>query len=198
MPSGARTSKERCADFVTDSEPFGWATSLAYRDLCRTLRLGGRDSGPARASARSILEHRMGDVLARPSMGCDEYDAWHRGTCEDLRESCISNGIDPFSFGQAQKWVNMTWKYLYAWDEIRTGEMGVAKETAVLHVPLDSVIFKAAEGDLGIECLWREWSKIDDYDAYLVYQQRIREAIGRLYPGLDPILWEFGAWQKWR
>jgi hypothetical protein len=197
MSGNARAFNRRCVDFITGGEPFEWATSLAYRDFCRTLRLGGHDSGPMRASAESILKRHISDALARPSTDRDEYDGWHKGTCHELRESCASHEVD-ISVGQAQKWVNMAWKYLYVWDEVRAGGMGVAKMTAVLHVPLDSVILQAAADDLGVERPWREWSKIDDYDAYLAYQQRLREAIERLYPGRDPILWEFDAWQRER
>jgi hypothetical protein len=192
MPS----SRERCADFVTDPEPFPWATSLAYCDLCRTLRLGGHDSGPACKQAEQVLARRIGEVLCRPPMGgYGEYDAWHREVCEELREICQVGGIGQLYFGQAQKWVNITWKYLYAWDGIRAGSMGVAKESPVLHVPIDGRVLRAAKCDLGIACPWRQWSRIDDYDEYLAFQWRLRKTVGRLHPGLCPILWEFDAWQ---
>lgn len=86
-----------------------------------------------------------------PSEG--EYDKWHTTLCEELTESYNElNGI--FSYGNAQKWVNMTMKYLYIFHRLlqvynpasdfenKYGKK-IEKLIPKLHVPIDSYIIQA-------------------------------------------------------
>ena len=95
-----------------------------------------------------------------------------------------SYGIE-FSYGQAQKWINMTIKYLYIL-EVQSFD-GVFE---YLHIPIDNYIYDSVENLLGIPTPKQAWSRLDDYDWYLYYQEAIREKLS----GISPLRWEFREW----
>ena len=99
-----------------------------------------------------------------------------------------------FTIGLAQKWVNMTLKYLWIIGAI-DGER--------LHAPIDRYILKASisndnEYCLGIEYDYQNnnlnnWPSWDDINEYNNLQDRIRTEVENRYFGL-PIKWENKAW----
>ena len=114
----------------------------------------------------------------------ERYDLWHEKVCSRLRETYRRAGVT-FYYGQAQKWVNMTWKYLYI-----LGEEIPEPLFACLHVPVDNYIFDAAKRRLAVERPKICWSRWDSYEEqYLAYQKRLREKIIGA-----PLRWEFDAW----
>ena len=102
-----------------------------------------------------------------------------------------------FHWGQAQKWVNMTLKYLRL--------MGVRFDSieAEMHIPIDSYIIEAAaessdddlvEGiavkGLGIKLDWdKTWSRCDDKGKYSTFQGAVREKTDN-----KQLEWEEKAW----
>lgn len=92
-----------------------------------------------------------------------EFEKWHKDICEKLcgengiySDVCHAYGDDTFSYGNAQKWVNMSLKYLCILYEIykeynkesictfcdKYGEK-IKKYEKDFHVPVDSYIIKA-------------------------------------------------------
>lgn len=81
----------------------------------------------------------------------EPFDAWHGNICEQI-QSCFKavvqagkNGenISLFTYGNAQKWVNMTMKYIYLMDAFVPGNEyhdGIAKYASCFHIPVDSYI----------------------------------------------------------
>lgn len=98
-----------------------------------------------------------------------------------------------FSFGQAQKWVNMTFKYLYLFGLCQ-------KDVVQLDVPIDSYIIKAAKSDgteygLAIkgvtEKAWSNWDKC----AYDKFQKEIKEMVKVKFKNFKNVFeWECKAW----
>ena len=88
-------------------------------------------------------------------LAIDDYNIWHSSTCimiKELYKGIINDDvIERFSYGNAQKLVNMTMKYLYMLSEIDAGYdeevenlLEVVKEKKeFLHVPIDSYIIDA-------------------------------------------------------
>lgn len=128
----------------------------------------------------------------------ESYDTKHGELCKDLvglyKDHC--NNERCFTCGVAQKWVNMSVKYLWLFSLLPDG---LDKN---LHIPLDSYIIKIAKADSEkmshglkisesktIDCAW---SKISDYDKYKEYQDTIREKIDESYA--SPLDWECPAW----
>lgn len=100
----------------------------------------------------------------------NSYEQWHKDICEELvkcYEKVTSNNKNPaFSYGNAQKWVNMTMKYLYILSGIfhkfnfnkdcnfEDYYDRIGKLYEELQVPVDSFI---------IESVWDEKSKSKEF-----------------------------------
>lgn len=164
-------------------KPFPAVSDRAYRDLCRTLRFHGESGTKYRDHVGRVLEAKITAMLSTPPDMQTGYDKWHHALCDELIKYYASTGFE-FNLGHAQKWVNMTMKYIYI-----HGKLDVAPVFNYLHVPLDSYVFGVVENELGIKPPCSAWSKITSYEQYIRYQQRIRAAIS-----VAPLRWEFQNW----
>ncbi len=102
----------------------------------------------------------------------NDFDIWHQMKCNQLLELFKSNFANPTYIGQAQKWINMTLKYLFALGEKRIP--GISKNYPLFHIPIDSIIQNKLLV-LGIPKVNDAWSRIDDYEKYKQYQIAIRK-----------------------
>ena len=137
------------------------------------------------------------------------FDKWHEEKCKEITEKMngnyetVNNNDEKvlnksFTIGQAQKWVNMTLKYLWLLNTLPTGV-----KPEYLHVPIDSYIIEIAycnknkfENALGLEEKPDEsWSMLSKYKKYFEIQEAIREAIKTNTTNETiPIKWESLAW----
>lgn len=176
--------------FGAITDPFEAASFRAYRDFNRTLRFG--DTGTEtrkelRKQATSILRERIADIAEETHMTQEDFDAWHRETCRLVRQPYEAAGIT-FTWGQAQKWLNMTIKYLYI-----VGSYSFDCVFRFCHIPVDNYVFQIARKELGIPVPSERWSRWNDYDGqYMTYQKELRSRI----KGYDPLRWEFKFWMK--
>lgn len=164
--------------------------SRAYRDFNRTLQ-GIRDLDGRSAlytEAESLLQSEVTSLRdAAERIDQDAFDEWHRQTCSALASTYERRGFR-LHLGQAQKWVNMTLKYVFAMGESRLP--GYSALYPFCHVPLDNIVLRALKpyGYKGLPCAW---SRLDDYRCYVDCQQWIR---GRFeQPPLDV---EFRLWMQ--
>lgn len=150
----------------------------------------------------SPIEPKKGEI----SFESSDFDKWHKAKCEEII-NFMNNSIDKsntnilkkdFTIGQAQKWVNMTLKYLWLLNALPTGV-----EPEYLHVPVDSYIIKIAYSKkvtfkyaLELEDKPKEsWSKLSEYEEYFKIQKAIRKAIKTNATNETiPIKWEALAW----
>jgi hypothetical protein len=88
--------------------------------------------------------------------------------------------------GQAQKWVNMTFKYIFTLGEQRL--LGFQPFYSQCHIPLDKILI-AQLTKYGFPTLKSAWSRIDDYNEYLGLQNWVRERFS-----LAPMDVEFYLW----
>lgn len=149
------------------------------------------------------IETKEGEI----SFESSDFDDWHKAKCEEII-NFMNNSIDKsnteilkekFTVGQAQKWVNMTLKYLWLLNVLPTGV-----EPEYLHVPIDSYIIEIAydnknkfENALGLleEKPKDSWSKLSKYEDYFKIQKAIRKAIKTNATNETiPIKWESLAW----
>lgn len=142
-----------------------------------------------------------------------EFSDWHRNKCLEIREKMNSAGYgecngtgrvltadNAFTIGHAQKWINMTLKYLWLLDILPDG---LTQKT--LHIPIDSYILSAMRSkdkkDYGLSpceklnSLIRSiaWSSWDNYQEYQECQEEAKGIIRKLY-NTTPIEWEEKAW----
>lgn len=138
-----------------------------------------------------------------------DFDDWHKEKCEEIKEKMNGNYEtvnnsdekileESFTIGQAQKWVNMTLKYLWLLDAL---PKNICEKD--LHIPIDSYIIEIAydnknkfENALGLEEKPEEsWSKLSKYEDYFKIQKAIRKAIKTNATNKTiPIKWESLAW----
>lgn len=176
--------------FGVYTNPYVAASSRAYRDMNRTIRFNGMEQeqrNALRSSVDELLEKEITSLVVDGVKSQDEYDKWHFKICEKIRKIYREAGIE-FNYGQSQKWLNMTIKYLFI-----IGEYSFDGIFQYLHVPIDNYILDVANKELKIARSVGAWSRWDQYDEqYLEYQKELRNKID----GLDPLRWEFQFWLK--
>lgn len=195
------------------------AIEKAYRDATQqgaynTLVKDNKEaSKEAQKSACKRIKNSLDNLPPK-----EEYNEWHAELCKKITTEDYKklNGI--FSYGNAQKWVNMTMKYLYifhglmqfynpAGDFEKNYGKKIESLISVLHVPVDRYIMQAASDELHIDIPYKPdenkndkkgsykegkvkpWSKWN-YDEYKKFQDDIRNAV------ICPIDWEGPAWIK--
>lgn len=184
----------------------------AYLDLARTLRFEEKEDQTRKYEKEKWIKEITDEIVKiRGSMNRENFDEKHKRLCEKITQY---NGVLKYSFtyGQAQKWVNMTLKYMWI-----CGIEGMDKVEGFLHIPVDSYIMEAAAGKkrkgkenengLGIELptngqnkksfysegkskAWSTWEK----DDYIDFQKDVRCKLKE--HNLIPIKWENENWIK--
>lgn len=205
-----QTRKEKCA-------------YRAYLDLARTVKYTYSSTELEKAKAGTdahafvdIRKKRIEDICSKLIESIESYpnhsgdfDAWHKSECTQIidqmnvpynKKDFLKVG---FTYGQAQKWVNMTLKYLWLLDMLPNG-----LSEAELHVPVDSFILEAlketqqfnTEGNRitgsGESYYYNgeAWSAISDPENYKKLQDGIRDIAKER--GFFPIQWESSAWMN--
>lgn len=189
----------------------------AYLDLNRTLAFN--DGLPK--TQKGINEKRENFTKSVEKMIIAEinaynyqndFDKWHEMVCDKIKEYAdTAKNIEgdlliknkKFSYGQAQKWLNMTLKYLWM-----LGILNENIEKDKLHVPIDNFILQAIQDSIGVNAKENtlkgkvttvakneqykfngsSWSKLDK-ENYETIQQELKKIISGV-----PIEWECMAW----
>lgn len=165
----------------------------AYLDFNRTLHGFGSHvrAVEVRGSASETLIKRIASLQKTKSCTQVAFDRWHKLACGELREHFRNAGFRSFTFGQAQKWVNMTIKYAFVMGDDRVPGLGDVLRFA--HVPIDNIVL-SAWAERGLPGLKVAWSRLDDYDEYTKLQAWIRS---NFFPR-TPLEAEFGDWLESR
>lgn len=175
--------KDNYFNFVDDN--IIAASRRAYRDMNRTLRLNGANSSTFRVKIDNLLKTQFESLKTQKITRQDDFDEFHEALCNDM--IAIFTIGDGLTYGQAQKWLNMTVKYIY----IIQGDnvFGIMK---FAHIPLDNYIFKSLKNYLGIKASGLDpWSQISNYNKYLAFQKEVRDKING---NTSPLEWELGHW----
>lgn len=146
----------------------------------------------------------------------ESFDEAHRCICSGIIEKSLLKRGDtplfktPMTYGQAQKWLNMTMKYLWLmglWEE-----HGMGRIASCLHAPIDNYVLGEALHDerLGFwnagaiekaggsyrivadDGLKYAWSHIPDSAVYDGFRKKLEARISER--GLTPIEWEHETW----
>ena len=133
----------------SEKEMIDAAIARAYRDASgRVLSIGGEGSNYKQAASKKIYEQISERLSAQG------FDEWFYDTCSELKKIYETaedkKGNPAFHFGHAQKWVNMTMKYLCV---LKSVCQAYGKDILPwmtddlehqLHIPVDSYIMEAA------------------------------------------------------
>ena len=182
------------AYFGCIDEPIGHAANSAYLDLNRTIEFKGSNSvtdvlkAKLRQKVVVAMKSKIDSLLRKSDINQAVFDNWHKNLCKSIVNTYSENGI-PFHYGQAQKWVNMTFKYLSVMQKELTSNV-----FEYLHVPIDTNIIDAANDEFGIAYPQKRCSRVDEKQ-YLDYQKKLRDAI-KVKTNYCPMLWEFRNWRR--
>lgn len=157
------------------------AANRAYRDMCRTIRFNGL----CEETRLELKKEVNSELITKIENIKDNFEIWHKEACGLIIEKYEKHRIE-LTYGQAQKWVNMTIKYLYM-----LNEHTFDNTFEFLHIPVDNYIFKAVKEKLGIDKPKNPWSKLYETE-YLNYQNDIRKKLKE--EDISPLRWEFKNW----
>ena len=225
--------------FYNDEDCVSWASNKAYLDMNRTMTFKEEIPKNNSDEEKRIKEQRAKWVeectnIIRSNFNAVQKDfkAWHAGTCEQIikyyenDKLVLRNGTKrtntpaKLTYGQAQKWLNMTLKYLWLLDRLsliddKNVHNFIYTHSKSFHVPLDSYILKYVakqdksqddkfapshnnelNDDNSFNYFWETygsaWSRIDKADDYYEYQNKLANAIANT----TPLEWELIHWHK--
>lgn len=176
--------------FGPEKDYLGSCIKRAYLDFSRTIHGIGNiaDDGICHKDATEMMRDlfaALSDSKATPDQ--QRFDQWHRDACDRLKDLYARHGYNEFHFGQAQKWLNMTLKYIYVMGNDRLPRYEGFYEFG--HVPLDNIIIDSFK-KYNPPPLKLPWSRLNDYEEYLRYQIWIRDK----FPESSPLAVEFHLW----
>lgn len=154
----------------------------SYRDLNRTIHgLAKKQSKEKYQKVSEVLISVSNELINKDFDNQSIFDAFHKLKCQELIKSFKANyqTID-FTIGQAQKWINMYLKYLFALGDNRVP--GISKNYIFFHIPLDNIIQDILLDKAQIERIPVAWSRINNYDTYINYQRAIRSSYTNKIP----------------
>ncbi len=159
--------------------------NTAYRDFCRTMHgIMSNDRNEAMRSEASDIIKRMIGKMLKISLTQDKFDKSHGSACKAIKKVYSENKTS-FFIGQAQKWINMSLKYVYLLyladllDISKTGIEMLKQNYRHFHLPIDNIVLQHQT----VKHLYSEhigniaWSRIDDYSKYFAFQKNLREAV---------------------
>jgi hypothetical protein len=126
------------------------------------VRAPGGLAGTASAVSLPADGMRLDPGAAR-MIDCNRPIGWRAVRSRQTEQRSLHEALR-----QAQKWLNMSFKYIYA---LRL--RGFGRLYDLCHVPLDRILIEAL-GGYGFRPLPCAWSRLNDYDIYLDRQRRVR------------------------
>lgn len=160
--------------FDTKNGFYDAGTKRAFLDFSRTLPIKDENRSTLKQDAENFLINELKKLTEKELNNQENFDNFHRLTSENLMQIW-----DELSFGQAQKWINMTLKYWLLFGETKI--KGIELNARYFHIPIDSFVQKGMFKEKNPKA----WSKISDYQTYLNYQIKHREKKSKNYPIVD-------------
>lgn len=161
----------------------------AWADAMQRERFKGRKNSEILQNSEAIKK-QLKNEIERGNYASD-FDSWHKKTCGN---SNFNMGV-----GLWQKFINMTFKYLYCVREYFSGI-----DFTFCHCPIDSVIAKKLrekmkKGETGYELVdsiansgKTNWNNID-YTQYLQFEEIVK---GKTQPGMSKLAFDFLNWDN--
>jgi hypothetical protein len=155
----------------------------AFLDFSRTLPVESENRATIKQNAINFIMQELQKITWKKFKTQNEFDDFHEKTCTGLKDKW-----EQLTFGQAQKWINMTLKYWLLFGEKRIN--GIEKNAKYFHIPIDRYVQKGMFKDKKPS----PWSKINNYKDYFDYQKRHRQKNTGNYPIID----EFNFFNKYQ
>ena len=182
-----------CCYFGQSKDLLKAAIDRAYLDMARTLKfkdITEKDKFKTRYDASELISEKIKE-FNKP------FNTWHGETIVELKKRYEPIMSDRMTDGQAQKWLNMTIKYLFVFksllgiDDSRFDDFRVFLTSTSISdykVPIDSYVLKGS----GLsELQSMKWSKLDEES-----KQKYSVADDKLKNNNMGFLWELENWEK--
>lgn len=159
---------EECNTDLGDA--FDCAVYQAYLDMCRTVPGAGKGKRKKEIEkTRNIVADALRDYFAgKPKAKEEAFDRWHGSAL------FAAQAPARLSVGQAQKLLNMAFKYLYCLEDFREGHRS---HFACCHMPLDSYTLAWYKRECDPSYDGEAWSAIDDNAKYYRIVETTREKL---------------------
>ena len=160
----------------------------AYRDFNRTLHgFGSHDNNEKTTTdVKKYLFDEFEKIKTINIKTQVDFDNWHTSQCLMLKALYSENNYFSFNIGQAQKWINMIFKYIFSYGNKYLN--GYDEIYQFCHVPLDNILIDELK-KFHPPKLKTSWSRINDYETYIEYQNWFRGKFDNL-----PLDVEFKLW----
>jgi hypothetical protein len=126
--------------FKEFQDPLQACCRRAYLDFNRTFHGIAVLEGDLYRRAEQALLECLSSITQVEAVTQDAFDDWHHATCRDLARVYRDSGYGSFFVGQGQKWVNMSFKYVFAFGDLRVP--GFRQLYDRCHVPLDNILLQ--------------------------------------------------------
>ncbi len=179
-----------CCYFGQSKDLLKAAIDRAYIDMAAHTLKGIADKSikwGCRYEASIIIANRIAEL----SKGNSEYKKWHTHTIDEIIGVYKSQNITVHD-GQAQKWLNMTVKYLYVFKSLLEGDERLNGFTGFLNKENEKDFYPAVDSnvlkEIGLDEAYWPWSSLDK-EKYSVVVDKMKEQ------GCD-FFWELEYWES--
>lgn len=174
--------------FFGTNKPLENCINRAYRDFNRTLHGFGSllDNEKITKEVKKYLFDEFEKLKSEKIKAQEDFNSWHENQCLALNTLYVENNYNSFHIGQAQKWINMTFKYIFSYGNKYLD--GYDNIYQFCHVPLDNILIDELKM-YNPPKLQTSWSRINNYETYLKYQNWFRSKFENL-----PLDVEFKLW----
>ena len=172
---------------IPEEEIIETAIKKAYvSSMRRAINLNGKSSKEPREECAKFMRSNIAEKY-KTINDARSFDDFAKVCCDNIVNIFHDKyGIEDYTYGNAQKWLNMTFKYMLSADNMDYD----LKVFEVCHIPIDSIIMNKAKEKLGVEPLSCAWSNCNNWEEIQRYQDSIRNA------DEIPLLWEIKNWNK--
>lgn len=172
---------------IPEEEIIETAIKKAYApSMRRAIKLNGKSSKKPREECAKFMLSNISKNY-KTINDARSFDDFAKVCCDNIVNIFHDKyGIEDYTYGNAQKWLNMTFKYMLSADNMDYD----LKVFEVCHIPIDSIIMNKAKEELVVEPLSCAWSNCNNWDEIQGYQNSIRNAVE------IPLLWEIKNWNK--
>lgn len=175
-------------DIIQESVKRSYAPSVQNTCL-KQGKYGSEKLKVPRQECEPILSAALSYIYDKKNITEKQFINWETNLAQEIRAIYHRNGIDLYTYGNSQKWINMAIKYLYSSENIDHTH----KLFEVCYLPIDRIVQDQAYKELGIKRLPVAWSKCDNWQDILDYEENIKNAI-KEKTNNSRLWWECKAW----
>lgn len=176
-------------DIICESVKRSYAPSVQNTAL-KQGKYGSAKLQIPRQECEPVLIDALLKVYSKKTITEQQFIDWETTLAKNIREIYHKNEIKLYTYGNAQKWINIAIKYLFSSDHIDHNH----NLFEVCFLPIDRIIQDKAYKVLGVKKLPVAWSKCDNWQDILDYEKNIKNAIKQKTSYISRLWWECNAW----